>query len=165
MKKRLGNLLFFITTLMCVMVLFGCVSISSRAADASGTLSAGMDFNLALKKLVNSSCKSYNDFDYTLKKIIFTNKAPSGNFKKKSVGTNVTAYYDSSQQIMYIYSSSKIIFRAQSNAAFSGFKKVESIDFGNAVDMRNVQNMNSMFYHCNSLKSLDTTYFKASNDC
>ena len=32
MKKRLGNLLLFITSLMCVMVLFGCVSINSKAA-------------------------------------------------------------------------------------------------------------------------------------
>lgn len=32
MKKILGNLLLFITSLMCVIVLFGCVSINSKAA-------------------------------------------------------------------------------------------------------------------------------------
>ena len=32
MKKNLGNLLLFITSLMCVIVLFGCVSINSKAA-------------------------------------------------------------------------------------------------------------------------------------
>ena len=33
MKKKLGNLLLFITSLMCVIVLFGCISINSRAAN------------------------------------------------------------------------------------------------------------------------------------
>ncbi|WP_081673612.1 BspA family leucine-rich repeat surface protein [Butyrivibrio sp. FC2001] len=159
MKKRLGNLLFFITTLMCVMVLLVCVSINSRAAGA-GTLSNGANFNVALKQFGNSSCKSYNDFDYNLKKIIFTNKAPSGNFQTKGVGSNVTAYYDSNQKIVYIYSPSKIMFPAASDHAFTGLKKVESIDFNNAVDMRNIQDMTDMFYHCSSLKALDTTYFK-----
>lgn len=160
MKKRFKNLLFYITIVLCVMISFGCLSINSKAAQTSGTLTNGYSFNLALKQFANPSCKNNNDSDHTLKKIIFTNKAPLGNLVKKSVGNDVTAYYDSKQQSVYIYSQSKITFPSDSSQMFSKLTHVESIDFGNVVEMKNIQNMADMFYHCNSLIALDTKYFK-----
>lgn len=47
MKKRFKNLLFYITIVLCVMISFGCLSINSKAAQTSGTLTNGYSFNLA----------------------------------------------------------------------------------------------------------------------
>ena len=162
MKKHLGNISFFITILMCVMILFGCRTINSKAATTqpSGTLYQGDDFNITLKQFVNSSCQSTYYNDSTIKKIVFTHTKPSTNLNYKKIGVNVTAHYDNSQGIVYIYSPSTIIFSPSCKDMFARLTALENIDFGHAINMNNVKDMQTMFDHCSMLKALETSYFK-----
>ena len=152
--------------LLCVLVIFGCTSIKSKAADAPGTLKTGLEFCLTLKRFANPNLndRQYNFLDRSIKHIIFTNHQPSSTMPQKNIGTNVNAYYDASTGTIRIYCPTKIIFNRESYGMFYEMRNLESIDFNQTViDTSNVTHMDTMFYMCQKLNSIDVSQFKTSN--
>ncbi|SDB21943.1 BspA family leucine-rich repeat surface protein [Butyrivibrio sp. INlla16] len=170
MKRKLGNLLFVITALLCFFVLSGNSSILSKAAETktatvNGTLLEGESFCAAVKNLANGTTwMKYDTADKKVTKIVFVSKTPTGQKSNKSVGTGVTAYYDG-KGIISIYSSAdKIIFPEDASRMFYDFEKLIQVDFGNGrVNTSKTQNMNSMFCYCNSLEKVNFNSFNTAN--
>ena len=69
MKNYSKKLSLMIMSFLCVLFLFGCTSIRSEAADASGTLKSGTDFCRELKRFYEAGTGTIRIYCPT--KIIF----------------------------------------------------------------------------------------------
>ena len=164
MKEYSKKFLLAIMSLLCVLVLFSCTSISSKAADTLpyGTLIDGINFNLAIKKLVKPSVSYPNEKDTLIKNIYFTN-SPMSTRMAANVGNSVTAYFNSSKGDLYIYCYKQIRFNPDSKCMFRNLINLQSINFGNSIDTRSVQELNCMFQNDIKLKSIDLSSLKTEN--
>ncbi|MBE5845744.1 MAG: BspA family leucine-rich repeat surface protein [Butyrivibrio sp.] len=163
MKKSLGNVFLFITVLLCLFFLPGPGRIKSQAA--TGDLYTGSEFNQTIKKFTNTEVGFSTD-DHTIKRIIFAKKPPKPekDLAKKKVGDGVYAYYDSTDNTVYVCCATKMKFNKNCSFMFIAFTKVESIDFGtNLINTAPMENAEYMFRCCDSLLTLDLTQFKTPN--
>ncbi|WP_049946135.1 BspA family leucine-rich repeat surface protein [Butyrivibrio sp. WCD2001] len=161
MKKIKENLLLVITSLMCFVFILGCLSFSSKAATPQGTLIRGPEFNVALKSFTMNATLNWINEEKTIKRIEFTSQKPSLS-TSKSVGENVTAYYDPAKASIYVYCPTKIIFPKQSSNILSYFTAVEAVEFNTDIDTSNVEDFYAMFNGCYKLKKLDVRKFNTS---
>ncbi len=160
MKKSVGNLFLLITVSLCLFLMPGISGIKSHAA--TGDLYEGSKFNESIKSFNNEAAK-HNTVDNTVKRIIFAKELPSGktNLPKKTVGSGVTAYYDASDNTVYVCSKSKMKFNSICNSMFQDFEGVETIDFGkDLIDTSAMTNASYMFRSCDHLKELDLREFR-----
>ena len=124
----------------------------------------------------------------SVKSIVFTSNssATSGFAGSVSVGTNVTAYYNSDKTSIVIYSpylisisDSRYFYRLSSlttlkldninteiltdmSSMFKGCSSLTSLNVSN-FDTSQVVNMSNMFYDCSSLTSLNVSNFNTAN--
>lgn len=66
-------------------------------------------------------------------------------------------------EVLYVSSKATVVFPEDSSYLFNGFSDVESIDFGNKVDVSNVTNMEGMFLECYALEEIDVSSWDISN--
>ncbi|WP_022759796.1 BspA family leucine-rich repeat surface protein [Butyrivibrio sp. AD3002] len=170
MKRKLGNLLFVITALLCFFVLSGNSSILSKAAETktatvNGTLLEGESFCAAVKNLANGTTwMKYDTADKKVTKIVFVSKTPTGQKSNKSVGTGVTAYYDGKGVVSVYSAAEKIIFPENSAYMFSYYANLAQIDFGNGrINTSNAVKMSGMFRGDTSLKTVNFGNFNTKN--
>ncbi len=163
MKKSLGKLFLFITVALCLFFVPGISGIRSNAAN--GDLVKGVTFNETIKSF-NYQNPTYNTNDYIIKRIVFEKQASNIVCKlpRKSVGTKVYAYYDASDNTVYIRSKYKIKFNKNCFMMFIAFEGIENIDFGKGViDTRAMEKADYMFRCCANLKTLNLSEFKTPN--
>ena len=136
-----------------------------KAIEAGKYYSATVELNeVAPAQLPNGS--AFNDsfissVKNNTKTIVFEAKSP------KTGGTQIgesTAYYTFEGQVLTIYTAApKFVFASSCSSMFRDFTSVTSITFGNCIDTSNVTDMQSMFYKCTNLKSIDLGSFDTSN--
>ncbi|WP_026495669.1 BspA family leucine-rich repeat surface protein [Butyrivibrio sp. WCD3002] len=160
--------MFFLTmvTFLFISLPFGITA----KAETSGELLSGSNFNFAIKRLVDPNVDPNVDPDIvddtTITEIEFlsTGAAQPTSGVSAAVGTDVTAYYDSSSKKISIYTTaSKFYFNNDSSHQFSSFEGLQTLTLGNKIDTSNVNTMECMFLGCEALTALNLTGFNTSN--
>ncbi len=135
------------------------------------TLVSGTSFNAKIKNLVgdegtDGADPNYNTVDTIVKSIIFLQDSvlPEGLTKEQlqalpstdlsSTGESIKGYYDTTNQIIYVYSDGYISCPVSLRYFFQNFQGVEEIEL-NLIDTSKVTNMSGMFCACKSLKNIN----------
>ena len=162
--KKVGKLFIVVTAMLCLFLIPGFTGFKSHAA--TGDLYTGYTFNNTVKAFTNSKV-TWNTEDKTTKKIVFSKPLAAKkvkNWKKKTVGAGVTAYYDSKNKTIYVCCNSKIAFNKSCTTMFRGLTALETIDFGSGIiDTTKMGDVTSMFADCVKLKSIDLSALDTRN--
>ena len=107
----------------------------------------------------NSAVETFLQSNSSLTKIKFV--ANSSNTNKDNQISNSRAYMVAgSDNTLEIHTSeAEFVFNKDCSRMFSDLINIQSIDFGNCVNMENVTNMANMFNGCSALESLDLSSF------
>ncbi len=107
----------------------------------------------------NSAVETFLQSNSSLTKIKFV--ANSSNTNKDNQISNSRAYMVAgSDNTLEIHTSeAEFVFNKDCSRMFSDLINIQSIDFGNCVNMENVTNMANMFNGCSALTSLDLSSF------
>ena len=107
----------------------------------------------------NSAVETFLQSNSSLTKIKFV--ANSSNTNKDNQISNSRAYMVAgSDNTLEIHTSeAEFVFNKDCSRMFSDLINIQSIDFGNCVNMENVMNMANMFNGCSALESLDLSSF------
>ncbi len=164
MNKHSRKVLLSIMALLCMVVLFQCAPIKSKATDAPGTLVDGLHFGETLKQLSSGENQEYYEINRVLRHIVFTKTQPSTSLSQKDIGVNVKAYFDKATGTAYIYCPTKIIFNKDCAGMFYNMCSLESIDFNQTtIDTSNTIEMDTMFHNCEILYSINLSQFRTGN--
>lgn len=131
-------------------------------------LMTGADVNVAIKQLVDPAADRYQAVDRVVKKISFCKGATT----KGSVVSDpnsehqVRAVYNAPTQEVRLYVDADALeFPVDANCLFCSFESLVSIDWGplaGSILTDKVTGMNSMFYGCKSLASIDLSVLNTS---
>ena len=111
----------------------------------------GNTFNLDVSALLTDDIK-------TIKFI-----AGSKEVTNYQIGSS-TAYMKVNGQTLEIHTvAKKFVFDTNCYKMFKNFDKITTIDFNDCINTANVTDMNSMFYECKALTSLDLSGFNTTN--
>ncbi len=140
----------------------------SGANPGSTFLKNGQDFNAAVKTLANGSSKDYTFQDTAVKKIYFgktgsynVSGLKSVNVDSAGAGT-IKAYWNPSNDTIYVLSDSTICFSSSSDYMFDNFRGVTGIHFDN-ISTSAMRTMQRMFSYCLNLTDLNLSKFETHN--
>ena len=122
--------------------------------------------NEKFKYLANKSSKTYENYDYQIKKIKKALSLPNNDTIIQLISTEnneeVYARYDDQTHIIYYYSNAdKIYLNSDSSYMFYWMYYLEEIDMDSFIT-EEVENMKYMFFACHTLKSIDLSKFDTS---
>jgi surface protein len=133
---------------------------------AEGTLIAGQNFNVALKKLADGGNPNYTSNNTSITSIEWSETAPQESDNAINIaadGTTTPIYAWFKDGTIYINSElDKIYMNNYSTVMFYKMQGVTSLDLSH-FDTSNVTRMGGMFEELSSLTSLDLSHFDTSN--
>ena len=121
--------------------------------SAACELPAGTVFKSAIKGFLNG--KSLTQIKFIANSVHTDNANPIG---------SSNAYMVANGETLEIHTAApQFVFNANCRRMFSELSNITSIDFGDNIDTSNVTKMESMFWGCSNLSSLDLSSFDTSN--
>ncbi len=139
-------------------------TVANKAKNLEATLKTGREFNIAIKKLVDSSVRQPRSEDTTITNIKWSDSSFEDGITIQKSGTPVYAKLDTDGTTVLLYTDAESVFlNSNCSSMFERFEALADLDMlDTKIDTSNVTNFSSFFSLCKNLKAVNLKSFSTS---